>query len=148
MGFFGRVFQGQGGNAGRPWRKRVHGKNRANAKRGGFAGGYGSINFANVINAHSSAEEIVEEFALDTEDAIDGNCYQRAYRECRAEAMIEMMIAGDLTGDVEDYIDYDEVESRAYDYAVEMAEKYISGARWIPSEIMDWAWYDVSDHNG
>ena len=147
MGFFGKVFQGKGGNAGKPWRSYVHGKNRASGKKGGYAGGYGAINFANVINAHSSAEEIVDEFALDTEDAIDGNCYQRAYRECRAEAMIEMMMAMDFFGDVEDYIDWDEVEDRAYEYAVEMAQQYIDGGRWIPEEIMDWAWYDVSGHN-
>lgn len=148
MGKFSQLFTGKGGNAFRPIRGYVHGKNRAKNKKGGYAGGYGAINFANVINAHSSPEEIVEEFALDTEDAIDGDCYQRAYRECLAEAVLEMMLAEDFFGDPEDYIDFDEVEDRAYDYAVEMAEQYISGGRWIPSEIMDWAWYDVSDHNG
>lgn len=122
--------------------------NRFNKARGGFAGGYGAITFGNIINAHSSAEDIVDEFGLDQEDAKYGNCYQRAYREAYQEAIIEMMSAMDFFGDPEDYIDWDEVEELAYQYAIELAERWINGEEWIPREVLDWAYYEVSDHNG
>lgn len=55
------------------------------------------------------------------------------------------MFGGD--SDPEDYIDWDEVEEKAHDYAIELAEKWISGSEWIPEDVLDWAYYDVSDHN-
>lgn len=124
--------------------------NRFNKARGGHAGGYGAITFGNIINAHSSAEDIVDEFGLDQEDCsykhpyLGTTCWQYAYREALMEAMAEAMIMG---VDPEDLIDWDQVEEEAYDYALELADLYIDGSTWIPTEIINWAYYDVSDHN-
>ena len=49
--------------------------------------------------------------------------------------------------DVEELMDMDKVEEDAYDYACELADLYIDGMTWIPEEMLDWAYYDVSDHN-
>lgn len=118
--------------------------------KGGFAGGYGAWTFGNIINAHSSPEEIVEEFGLNEQGCPYGNCYQKAYNECRQEAMLLYVLAGGfLMGlELDDFIDYGEVEDRAYEYAVQLAESYINGDVWIPRDIIDWAYYTVSDHNG
>lgn len=48
---------------------------------------------------------------------------------------------------VELLIDWDTVEENAYEYAEELAQAWLDGDEWIPEEIMDWAWYDLSDHN-
>lgn len=122
--------------------------NRFNKARGGFAGGWAAIAFGNIINAHSSAEDIVDEFGLDQEDAPYGNCYQMAYREARQDAIVEMMLAMDFFGDPEDYIDWSYVEDMAFEYACELAERWINGEEWIPIDVLEWAFYDVSDHNG
>lgn len=151
MGLFSGIFGGgksnpkivSGRNPGKGWIE----ANKFNNAKGGFAGGYGARSFQNIIDAHSSAEEIVEEFGLDREDAPYGNCYQRAYKEAYQQAIIEMMLALDFDGDPEDYIDWDEVEENAHDYAVELAERWINREEWIPEEVINWAFYDVSDHN-
>lgn len=122
--------------------------NKFNKMRGGATGGYGAITFANIINADSSVEDIVDEFALDTEDAEYGNCYERAYAEELHEATMEMIAAGDFFGDPEDYIDEDAVEEKAFDYACELAQSWVDGTEWIPGDVLDWAYYDVSSHNG
>lgn len=118
--------------------------------KGGFAGGYGAWTFGNIIRAHSSAEDIVDEFGLNQQDSPYGNCYARAYRECKQEAMIKFLLAGGLLlgMDISDFIDWGEVEDLAYEYAIELAESYINGDVWIPIDILEWAYYDVSDHNG
>lgn len=151
MGLFSSIFGGRssgivsGRNPGSGWNF----ANRFNKAKGGFSGGYGAISFGNIIDAHSSAEEIVDEFGLDQPDAEYGNCYERAYREELAIAQIEAAFAGMFGGDSdpEDYIDWDAVEEKAHDYAIELAEKWISGSEWIPEDVLDWAYYDVSDHN-
>lgn len=48
---------------------------------------------------------------------------------------------------IEENIDYDEVERNAHTYACEFAEQWIDGIEWIPSDVLDWAFYEVSDHN-
>lgn len=130
--------------------------NRFNQARGGHAGGYGAITFGNIINAHSGADEIVDEFGLDQEGCaykhpyLGTTCWNYAYREALQEAQEEAMGLAFLGIDIdpEDLIDWDQVEDDAYDYAIELADLYISGATWIPYEILEWAYYEVSDHNG
>lgn len=159
MGLFSALFGGgrkssgivSGRNPGKGWIA----ANRFNKAKGGFAGGYGAITFGNIIRAHSDAEEIVDEFGLDTEDCnykhpwYGMTPWMTAYREALMEAMAEaqLMAAFGMSVDPEELIDWDEVEDNAYDYACELAELYIDGQTWIPIEILEWAYYDVSDHN-
>lgn len=121
-----------------------------NKPRGGFTGGYGAWTFRNIIEAHSSAEDIVEEFGLDQEGAAYGDCWDRALREVKQEAVEEsllMSILNFFTGDDLEF-DYGEVEKRAYDYAIELADSWINGEVWIPRDVLDWAYYVLSSHNG
>lgn len=56
--------------------------NRSHQKRGGYSGGWAAIAFGNIINAHSSAEEIVETFSLNKEENSYGcDAYERSYSE-------------------------------------------------------------------
>ena len=159
MGLFSRIFGGKkssgvvsGRNPGSAWTA----ANRFNKAKGGYAGGYGAITFGNIMNAHCSPDDIVSEFGLDTEECnykhpyLGATPWMYAYREALAEAQSEAMAMAALGIDVdaEDLIDWSEVEESAYDYAIELAEMYIRGETWIPSEILDWAYYDISDHNG
>lgn len=144
MGFIGKIFSGSN-----PSKGFIEAANYGKT-RGGFAGGYGAWTFGNIINAHSSAEDIVEEFGLDQDDAAYGDCWDRAYREVKAEAQSEsiiLTIMGMLMGE-ELEIDYNEVEERAYEYALQLAQDWIDGGQWIPREVLYWAYYDVSSHNG
>lgn len=111
--------------------------------------------FNSIIDAHSSVEEIVEEFDLAGEDceyqSLDGyaNCYEQAYLEAlmAATAEAEALAAVGIEVDPEELIDWDEVYQNAYDYALQLAEAWLDGSEWIPEEVLDWAWYEVSDHN-
>ena len=153
MGLFSRIF---GGGRGRI-AKAASSVSFLQTYSGG-SGGWGLDRFRSIIDAHSSIEDMVEEWGLDAEDceysSPDGyeNCYWQAYEEEyeRAEIMAEMMSA--LTGglidfDPEDFMDYERIEMNAYEYACQLADNWYSGAEWIPEEIMDWAWYDLSDHS-
>lgn len=158
MGIFSSIFGGGSKGAGT-----IHsGKNsqwayanRFNQARGGHAGGYAAITFGNIMSAHCSEDDIIEEFYLDQEDCsykhpyLGMTCWMKAYQEAlqeaQAEAMAMQMMGVDV--DPEDLIDWAQVEDDAYDYAVDLANLYISGQIWIPGEILDWAYYDISDHN-
>ena len=242
MGLFSGLFRGKssgivnGRNPGKGWVT----ANRFNKARGGFAGGWGAIAFGNIMNAHCTPDDIVEEFALDKEENPYGcDAYVMAYQEeydnafkkyedlmgfymeliemnesiiseneqeiadCEQEieelqdeiedlqdemdmadpedmmdimdeiaqlqAEIEelrmrieelnaenMNLQAEIYGwyaememiSVEEFIDFDEVEKKAKDYACEFAQEWIDGSVWIPSEVLHWAYYDISDHNG
>ena len=153
MGLFGKIFgnviKGVASNAS------FVGSYRVASGKSYSGGGWGLDRFQSVIDAHSSIEDMVDEFELDSESSnymsLDGypNCYTQAYQEERAKAQEEAEILaffGEVI-DPEDLMDMDEVEENAYDYACELAEAWYSGQEWIPEEVMDWAWYDLSDHN-
>lgn len=235
---FKNGFSGKGRTA---FFSRTTAKNRATAKRGGYSGGWAAIAFGNIINAHSSADEIVEEFSLDKEDnSYNCDAYERAYLEqysiaeqiyedyldyyqglidqltnehnsliaeaeeleeeaqelmdeaeglindaeleidpewaaeyydeaqellneaqelidqaklLREEAeelseQIEQYVAEAEALTIEQFIDEDVVNANAFTYACEFAEQWINGEIWIPSDVLDWAFYEVSDHNG
>lgn len=215
--------------------------NRSHQKRGGFAGGYGAITFGNIINAHSSAEDIVDTFSLDKEEnGYECDAYERSYKEqhdiaeqiyqewvdyylgiidmltaemneCLREAEQLEQVAQELQEEaenlrdeaewaedpeeaeeliaeaealeqeaqelleqaealrteaaelqaeidgyyseidmlnIEEFIDYDTVESNAFLYATEFAQQWIDGSVWIPMDVLSWTYYEVSDHNG
>ena len=131
------------------------GSYRVSSGKSYHGGGWGLDRFQSIIDAHSSIEDMVDEFELDSESSnymsLDGypNCYTQAYQEELNEAKEEAEILaffGEVI-DPEDLMDMDEVEENAYEYACDLAEAWYSGQEWIPEEVMDWAWYDLSDHN-
>ena len=153
MGLFGKIFgniiKGVASNAS------FVGSYRVASGKSYSGGGWGLDRFQSVIDAHSSIEDMVDEFELDSENSnymsLDGypNCYTQAYQEERAKAQEEAEILaffGEVI-DPEDLMDMDEVEENAYEYACDLAQAWYSGQEWIPEEVMDWAWYDLSDHN-
>ena len=153
MGLFGKIFgniiKGVASNAS------FVGSYRVAGGKSYSGGGWGLDRFQSVIDAHSSIEDMVDEFELDSESSnymsLDGypNCYTQAYQEEYNEAKEEAEILaffGEVI-DPEDLMDMDEVEENAYEYACDLAEAWYSGQEWIPEEVMDWAWYDLSDHN-
>lgn len=71
--------------------------------------------------------------------------YQEEYQRCAIEAAILSMFGEEV--DPEDLMDMDAVEEDAYQYACDLADAWQDGSVWIPEEIMDWAWYDLSSHN-
>lgn len=83
--------------------------------------------------------------------SLDGysNPYTQAYREERerAEEEAEVLAMFGEEIDVELLIDWDTVEENAYEYAEELAQAWLDGDEFIPEEICDWAWFDLSDHN-
>ena len=122
-------------------------------------GGWGLDRFQSIIDAHSSIEDIVEEWDLDSESSnymsLDGypNCYAQAYQEEvdkaveKADIINMLLLPFEEEVDPEDLIDYDKIDENAYEYACDLAEAWYDGTEWIPEEVMDWAWYDLSDHN-
>ena len=118
-------------------------------------GGWGLDRFQSVIDAHSSTDEMVEMFALDSEScpymSVDGyanpymQAYMEHYQEAQAEAMIMAMFGEEV--DPEDLIDWDALEEDAYQYACDLFDAWYDGSYWIPEEVMDYAWYALSDHN-
>ena len=122
-------------------------------------GGWGHDRWCSVIDAHSSTDDIVEEWGLDGEScpymSVDGyaNPYTQAYQEEYDKCVIEAEIINMMMGmfgeqvDPEDLMDMDAVEENAYEYACDLADAWYDGSYWIPEEVMDWAWYDLSSHN-
>ena len=121
-------------------------------------GGYGLDRFRSIIDAHSSIEDIVSEWELNDEmceyQSLEGydNCWTQAYEEEyeRAEYLAMLISIENEFGDEpdpEDLMNWERVERDALKYAMQLAKAWYSGDEWIPEEIMDWAWYDLSDHN-
>ena len=49
-----------------------------------------------------------------------------------------------------DGIDFEEEVEYYIEYVLpsEIAMRWLDGEEWIPEDVLDWAFYDVSDHNG
>lgn len=248
-GLFGGGKKGSGVHSGKnPPNKGWVTANRFNKARGGHTGGWAAIAFGNIVNAHSSAEEVAIQFELySDQNPYTEEPYNRAYREVfeeiaypayedlvgfymelidlneseiiEREAEIEeleqrneeireeieelrdeledVMADGfdpddlaeveeireeieeleqeleenlerieELHNEIinlqqeidgyyseidflnpEDFMDETELEDRALKYATDYAQQWVDGDIWIPSEVLDWAFYDVSDHN-
>ena len=135
------------------------GSYRVSSGKSYHGGGWGLDRFQSIIDAHSSIEDIVEEWDLDSESSnymsLDGypNCYTQAYQEeydkAQEEAEILNMILIEFGEEVdpEDLMDMDAVDENAYEYACDLAEAWYDGQEWCPQEVMDWAFWDLSDHN-
>lgn len=114
----------------------------------GGSGGWGLDRFNSIIKAHSSVEGIIDEFQIDKEGS-PYDCYAQAYSEEYAKAQITAEVLRGL-GEIvapDTLIDQEEVQEKARQYAIELVERWLNGTEWIPEEIMDWAWYVLSDHN-
>ncbi len=217
--------------------------NRYTKKKGGYAGGYGAWTFSNIMNAHCSVDDIIQEFGLNKEDCPYCDAYATAFKEqydialynyretveyylslidiatgemnlCLEEAELleqeaqelqekaeqlwqdaqDAMDMGDFDScaelmeeaeileqeaqvlleqaqalrqralelqllidnyystidflNLEDFIDWDEIEKNAYAYAEEYAQRLYDGSCWIPPEILQWGYYTISSHNG
>ena len=155
MGLFSRIFGGKSSVISIAKSASTVGGYRVASGKTYSGGGWGLDRFQSIIDAHSSVEDMVDEFELDDEScpymSVDGyaNPYMQAYLEALHEAQEEAEILA-MFGeevDLEELIDWDEVEENAYEYACDLAEAWYSGQEWIPEEVMDWAWYDLSDHN-
>ena len=150
MGLFSGIFRSAGSNAS------FLGAYREAGGQDYSGGGWGLSRFNSVVEAHSSVEGIVEEWELADEGceymSLDGydNPWTQAYEEEyeRAEIQASVMEAMGIPVDAEDLINWDRIERDAYRYALQLAQAWLSGAEWIPEEVMDWAWYDLSSHNG
>ena len=149
MGFFSDIFKKKATNVSFLGAYRV---------AGGLSydgGGWALERFNSVVNAHASVEDMIDEFELADEFceymSVDGydNPYLQAYEEEyeRAEIKAEMMEAIGIPVDPEDLMNWEKVERDAYGYARDLANAWLDGSEWIPEEILDWAWYDLSDHN-
>lgn len=132
------------------------GSYRAASGRSYSGGGWGLARFNSIVDAHSSVEDLIEEFSIDSEDSnymsLNGypNCYTEAYEQEKEKAEIEAEILEALgieIDDIEELMDFDQIEQDAFDYAVDLVSAWLDGGEWVPQEIMDFAFYDLSDHN-
>ena len=160
MGLFGRIFGGKSKVKSVASNASFLGAYREAGGQSYSGGGWGLDRFQSVIDAHSSIEDMVDEFDLDSENSnymsLDGydNCYTQAFQEelakAEAEADIINMLLFEFGGeevDPEDLMNMEAVDENAYEYACDLAEAWYSGQEWCPQEVMDWAFWDLSDHN-
>ena len=155
MGLFSRIFGGKSSVISIAKSASTVGGYRVASGKSYSGGGWALDRFNSIVDAHSSVEDLVDEFELDDEScpymSVDGykNPYTQAYmeelQEAQQEAEILAMFGEEV--DIEELIDWDEVEENAYEYACELAEAWYDGSYWIPEEILDFAWYTLSDHN-
>lgn len=131
----------------------AHDKARASSDFGGASkgkgGGYGGMDaltaFQNIITAHGDVGRIVDEC---------DPCSYYPQDELESMAEIALGIQGipwknGIYDKDRDGMDFEE-EVEAYIENVlstQIAMEWLSGDRYIPSEVLDWAFYEVSDHN-
>ena len=159
MGLFSRIFGGKSKVKSVASSTSFLGAYREASGKDANWGGWGLDRFNSIVEAHSSVEDIVDEWGLDSEDSkymsLDGysNCYEQAWTEEYERACIEADILNMILAefgeevDPEELMDYDKIEEDAYNYACELVEAWLDGGEWVPEEVMDYAWYDLSDHN-
>ena len=159
MGLFSRIFGGKSSVISIAKSASTVGGYRVASGKSYSGGGWGLDRFQSVIDAHSSIEDMVEEWELDSEDSnymsLDGypNCYAQAYQEEYnkaqeiADELNMILIEFGEEVEPEELMDMDAVEENAYEYACDLAQAWYDGSEWIPEEVMDWAWYDLSSHN-
>ena len=150
MGLFSKIFKSVATNAS------FLGAYRVASGKNYHGGGWALARFNSIVEAHSSVDGIIEEWELNDEFceymSVDGyeNPWTQAYEEEyeRAEQQAQIMQAMGIPVEAEDLINWERVERDAYRYAKDLANAWLSGAEWIPEEVLDWAWYDLSSHNG
>lgn len=157
MGLFSRIFGGGGKSKVKSIASNTSflGAYREASGKDASGGGWGLDRFNSIVDAHSGVEDLVDTFEIYDEgsnyQSLDGyaNCYSQAWQEEYEKACIEAVIF-EMLGipvDPEELMDYDKVEEDAYDYACELVEAWLDGGEWVPEDVMDYAWYGLSDHN-
>lgn len=157
MGLLSSIFQGIGKGIIEGLARNTSLSSAYASSKGRSSQGIALDRFQSVVDAHSSIEGIVEEFHLNEEGcgypSLDGydDCYTQAYEEEYERASNKAEMLAEATGiavEPEELMDMERVEQDAYNYACELAGAWYEGDEWIPEEVLDWAWYDLSGHNG
>lgn len=111
--------------------------------KGGGSGGMDALTaFQNIMGAH-----VGDGFAIAEE--ID----MTQYYDLEAEAVKMLGLEGipwqnGIYDKDRDGIDFEEeVEALMEILAGYLAQEWLDGVRWIPYDVLQWAFYDVSDHN-
>lgn len=113
---------------------------------GGGSGGMDALTaFQNIMEAHREIDEIVEE---------TDPCSYYDYEELEKMAEMALGLQGipwknGIYDKDKDGIDFEE-EIEAYIEEVlpsDIVMQWLDGRRYIPSDVLDWAFYEVSDHN-
>ena len=131
----------------------AHDKARGSSDYGGGSKGKGAGSggmdaltaFQNIMEAHGDVARIVDEC---------DPCSYYDYEELEHIAELALGIAGipwrnGIYDKDHDGIDFEE-EIEAYIEDVlpsQIAMEWLDGTRWIPEEVCEWAFYQVSDHN-
>lgn len=159
MGLFSRIFGGKSKVKSIASGTSFLGAYREASGKDANWGGWGLDRFNSIVDAHSSVEDLVDMFEIYDEGSkymsLDGyaNCYTQAWQEEYERASVEADILNMLLAPFgeevypEELMDYDKIEEDAYEYACELVEAWLDGGEWVPEEVMDFAWYGLSDHN-
>lgn len=159
MGLFSRIFGGKSKVKSIASGTSFLGAYREASGKDANWGGWGLDRFNSIVDAHSSVEDLVDMFEIYDEGSkymsLDGyaNCYTQAWQEEYERASVEADILNMLLApfgeevEPEELMDYDKIEEDAYEYACELVEAWLDGGEWVPEEVMDFAWYGLSDHN-
>ena len=159
MGLFSRIFGGKSKVKSIASGTSFLGAYREASGKDANWGGWGLDRFNSIVDAHSSVEDLVDMFEIYDEGSkymsLDGyaNCYTQAWQEEYERASVEADILNMLLApfgeevEPEELIDQDKSEGDAYEYACELVEAWLDGGEWVPEEVMDYAWYGLSDHN-
>lgn len=159
MGLFSRIFGGKSKVKSIASSTSFLGAYREASGKDPSWGGWGLDRFNSIVDAHSSVEDLVDMFEIYDEGSkymsLDGyaNCYTQAWQEEYERASVEADILNMLLApfgeevEPEELMDYDKIEEDAYEYACELVEAWLDGGEWVPEEVMDYAWYGLSDHN-
>lgn len=159
MGLFSRIFGGKSKVKSVASSTSFLGAYREASGKDPNWGGWGLDRFNSIVDAHSSVEDLVDMFEIYGEGSkymsLDGysNCYTQAWQEEYERACVEADILNMLLApfgeevEPEELMDYDKIEEDAYEYACELVEAWLDGGEWVPEEVMDYAWYGLSDHN-
>lgn len=118
-------------------------------KSKGIGGGYGGMDaltaFQNILNAHGGEGRIVDE--CDPTSYYSGD-------QLEAWAVAALGLEGipwknGIYDKDRDGIDFEEEIEAYIEYILptEIAQKWMDGALWIPEDVCEWAFYEVSDHN-
>lgn len=111
--------------------------------KGGGSGGMDALTaFQNIMDAHiGDGFDIAEEVDVG------------AYYDIEHEAVIALGLEGipwqnGIYDKDHDGIDFEEeVEAMMELMPGYIAQEWLDGARYIPGDVLDWAFYEVSDHN-
>ena len=159
MGLFSRIFGGKSKVKSIASSTSFLGAYREASGKDANWGGWGLDRFNSIVEAHSSVEDLVDMFQIDGEgsnyQSLDGyeNCYEQAWQEEYERASVEADILNMFLApfgeevDPEELMNYDKIEEHAYNYACELVEAWLDGGEWVPEEVLDYAWYGLSDHN-